>query len=196
MKIAPKQWISWKTCDGIEEFWNKQGIRQNQYAFIYRRWTKCSDLNLIEFTLTINSNFTVAFSGEQNLNRRLHRPFLKKGNSPAFNSAPPKFIFLNLSSFLFLLEKFYGGNWNEFWLIGCVHRGSPYLFSNKIPLHERSLLFFTSHNQPSSLALSEGATPDRLLFQATHPEEHVQTELWSLFSFVLNHPKNKFNNEF
>ena len=40
-----------------------------------------------------------------------------------------------------------------------------------------------SHNQwkPSSLALSEGDTPDRLLFQATHPKEHVQTELWSLF---------------
>ena len=40
-----------------------------------------------------------------------------------------------------------------------------------------------SHNQwkPSSLALREGDTPDRLLFQATHPKEHVQTELWSLF---------------
>ena len=39
-----------------------------------------------------------------------------------------------------------------------------------------------SHNQrkPSSLALSEGDTPDRLL-QATHPKEHVQTKLWSLF---------------
>ena len=49
--------------------------------------------------------FTAAFSGEQNLNRRLHKPFLKKGNSPAFNSAPPKFIFLNLSYFFF----FYGG---------------------------------------------------------------------------------------
>ena len=29
--------------------------------------------------------------------------------------------------------------------------------------------------------LSEGDTPDRLLFQVTHPEEHVQMELWSLF---------------
>ena len=56
MKIAPKQCISWKTCGGVEEFCNKQGILQNQYAFIYRRWTKCSDLNSIEFTLTINSN--------------------------------------------------------------------------------------------------------------------------------------------
>ena len=46
---------------------------------------------------------------KQNLNRTLHRPFLKKGNSPAFNSAPPKFLFLNLSSFLFLLKNFYGG---------------------------------------------------------------------------------------
>ena len=81
------------------------------------------------------------------------------------------------------------------WLVASI-AVPPYLFFNKIPLHERSLLFFTSHNQPSSLALSEGDTPDRLLFQATHPEEHVQTELWSLFSFVLNHPKNKFNYEF
>ena len=72
----------------------------------------------------------------------------------------------------------------------------PICFFNKIPLHERSLLFFTSRNQPSSLVLSEGDTPDRLLFQATHPEEHVQTEPWSLFSFVLNHPNNKFNYEF
>ena len=40
-----------------------------------------------------------------------------------------------------------------------------------------------SHNQekPSSLTLSEGDTPDHLLFQATHPKEHVQTELLSLF---------------
>ena len=81
------------------------------------------------------------------------------------------------------------------WLVASI-TAPAYLFFNKIPLHERSLLFFTSHNQPSSLALSEGDTPDRLLFQATHPEEHVQTELWSLFSFVLNHPKNKFNYEF
>ena len=66
------------------------------------------------------------------------------------------------------------------WLVASI-AVPPYLFFNKIPLHERSLLFFTSHNQPSSLALSEGDTPDRLLFQATHPKEHVQTELWSLF---------------
>ena len=152
MKIAPKQCISWKTCGGVEEFCNKQGILQNQYAFIYRRWTKCSDLNLIEFTLTIYSNFTVAFSGEQNLNRRLHRPFLKKGNSPAFNSAPPKFIFLNLSSFLFLLKKFYGGiEMNFGWLVASIavppicflikYHGTNglYYFSraitNQVPLH-------------------------------------------------------------
>ena len=61
-------------------------------------------------TSTINSNsFTVDFSGEQNLNRRLHWPFVQKGNSPALNSATPKFIFRNLSSFLFLLKNFYGG---------------------------------------------------------------------------------------
>ena len=53
--------------------------------------------------------FKVAFSGEQNLNRRLHRHFLKKGNSAVLNSAPPTFLFLNLSSFLFLLKNFYGG---------------------------------------------------------------------------------------
>ena len=33
--------------------------------------------------------------------------------------------------------------------------------------------------------LSEGNTPDRLLFQVTHPEEHVQMELWSLFWITL-----------
>ena len=33
--------------------------------------------------------------------------------------------------------------------------------------------------------LSEGDTPDRLLFQVTHPEEHVQMELWSLFWITL-----------
>ena len=33
--------------------------------------------------------------------------------------------------------------------------------------------------------LSEGDTPDRLLFQVTHPEEHVQMELWSLFWIIL-----------
>ena len=38
--------------------------------------------------------------------------------------------------------------------------------------------------------LSEGDTPDRLLFQVTHPEEHVQMVI------VLNHPKNKLNCEF
>ena len=140
--------------------------------------------------------FTVAFSGEQNLNRRHHRPFLKKGNSPAFNSATPKFIFLNLSSFFFFQKIFYGGiKMNFGWLVASI-AVPPYSVFNEIPLHERSLLFFTSHDQPSSLALSEGDTPDCLLFQATHPEEHVQTELWSLFSFVLNHPKNKFNYEF
>ena len=97
---------------------------------------------------------------------------------------------------LFLLKHFYGGiEMNFDWLVASI-AAPPICFFNKIPLHKRSLLFFTSHNQPSSLALSEGDTPDRLLFQATHPEEHVQTELWSLFSFVLNHPKNKFIYEF
>ena len=96
--------------------------------------------------------FTVAFSGEQNLNRRLHRPFLKKGNSPAFNSPPPKFIFLNLSSFLFLWKKFYGGiEMNFGWLVASIAvppicflikyhcTNGLYYFSraitNQVPLH-------------------------------------------------------------
>ena len=153
MKIAPKQCIRWKACGGVEEFCNKQGIPQNQYAFSYRRWTKCSDLNLIEFTLTINSNsFYSSFLWKQNLNRRLHRPFLKKGNSPVFNSATPKFIFLNLSSFLFLLKKFYGGiEMNFGWLVASIAvppicflikyhcTNGLYYFSwamtNQVPLH-------------------------------------------------------------
>lgn len=36
MKIAPKQCISWKTCGGVEEFCEKQGInhlRINMHLF-------------------------------------------------------------------------------------------------------------------------------------------------------------------
>ena len=51
-----------------------------------------------------------------------------------------------------------------------------------------------SHNQwkPSSLSLSEGDTPDRLPFQATHPKGARADETLVI---VLN-PENKFNCEF
>ena len=55
-------------CGGVEEF-------------IYRKLTKCSDLNLIDLKLTINLNkscySTIAFSGEQNLKRH-YSLFLKR----------------------------------------------------------------------------------------------------------------------
>ena len=78
IKIAPRQCISWKTCGGVEEFCTNYQTGDTSESvciyrsFIYREWTKCSDLNLTDFKLTINlNNFysTVAFSGEQNLQR-------------------------------------------------------------------------------------------------------------------------------
>ena len=41
IKIAPRQCTSWKTCGGVEEFRQiiKQGIPQNQYAFMGHLFT-------------------------------------------------------------------------------------------------------------------------------------------------------------
>ena len=86
IKIAPRQCISWKTWGGVEEFCTNYhtGVTSESIciygSFIYRKWTKCSDLNLTDFKLTINlNNFcsTVAFSGEQNL-KRDYSLFLEK----------------------------------------------------------------------------------------------------------------------
>ena len=86
IKMAPRQCISWKTCGGVEEFCTNYQTGDTSESiciygsFIYRKWTKCGDLNLTEFKLTINlNNFysTVAFSGEQNL-KRDYSLFLEK----------------------------------------------------------------------------------------------------------------------
>ena len=88
IKIAPRQCISWKTRGSVEEFCTNYQTGDTSesiciyVSFIYPIWTKCSDLNLTDFKLTINlNNFyrTVAFSGEQNLQRDYYLYLEKTG---------------------------------------------------------------------------------------------------------------------
>ena len=58
IKIALKQ-CSWKTCGGEAEFCTNYQTGDTWElinAFIYCKWTKCSNLNLIQLKLTINLN--------------------------------------------------------------------------------------------------------------------------------------------
>ena len=72
-----KRWRLWR-CRGVLHI-IKQGIPQSRYAFISRKWTKCSDLNLIPFKLTINlNNFYSNFLCGAEFKAGLF-PFLRKG---------------------------------------------------------------------------------------------------------------------
>ena len=69
IKIVLKQ-CSWKTCGGVEEFctnYQTGDTSESINALICHKWTKCSDLNLIEFKLTINLNniYTSFFWGAE-----------------------------------------------------------------------------------------------------------------------------------